>query len=205
MGSACWFHVDSTKRNQGSASIGDVINDHLGNAPVAVVNPPVQSVPTLGCKTTGYILRDGECIKPSTGETEPAVITNRPVAGGSGAVCANGNPACSPSSLTAAGANAARANALSCIAMTESSGDPNARSGSSSACGTFQLLNANWQNYRPSSCAGLSCTNAACNLQAALNLSSATQARTGSYYSDWTCPGCNSRAAACVAKYDPGH
>ena len=127
---------------------------------------------------------------------------------GSGAQCATGNTACSVDALKAAGMTDAQANAMSCIAMTESSGNPGSVNTSGGACGTFQLLPSNWRNPRlhSGSCSsGTSCTDAACNAQAAKGLMDGRAASGRSVYGDWTCNGCNAKAQACVARYDPGH
>ena len=112
--------------------------------------------------------------------------------------CAAGNSACSVSALMAVGLNSIQANVMSCIAVTESSGNPNARTSvaGSSACGTFQIVRTTWLGNAGGSCSDFSnCTNALCNAQTMATLVH----RNG--YRDWTCPGCNNRASACVSKY----
>lgn len=121
---------------------------------------------------------------------------------GSGVQCDPANTACSPAALQAMGFTQAQSNVMSCIAMTESGGNPNARNPApnSTACGTFQVVRDSWRGS--GSCAGhSSCTDATCNAQAALAL---MQASRGSAYRDWTCRNCNSRAQGCIDRYDPG-
>lgn len=115
---------------------------------------------------------------------------------GSGAQCDPANPACSVGSLVNAGFNQTQAAIMSCIAMTESSGNPDARSNQSTACGTFQVIRSTWNAAATGECANFSnCTNAACNAQVAQTLVS----RNG--YRDWTCANCNSRAQGCINQY----
>jgi hypothetical protein len=127
-------------------------------------------------------------------------------ASGSGAQCSSSNPACSVSSLEGDGMTSAQANVMSCIAVTESSGNPStppynqAHPGSNStACGTFQITQTTWNGAASGACSSFSnCQNAACNAQVAQTLVSQ------SGYSPWTCPGCNNKAAGCVQKYGGG-
>jgi hypothetical protein len=126
---------------------------------------------------------------------------------GTGAQCAEQNVACSVEALRATGMSAEQANIMSCIAMTESSGNPNfgpyntRNPGSNStACGTFQITQTTWRGIRnpPSGCEDFSqCTNYNCNMQMAHRLSD--RSRTG--YGDWTCPNCNTRAQGCIDRY----
>ncbi len=121
--------------------------------------------------------------------------------------CGSGNTACSVSALQAAGLTPAQANAMSCIAVTESSGNPNTPNSPSGACGTFQITTqpGNWHNpaYHTGSCStASSCNDAACNLQTAVLMvkQQGFQPWTGknpngSYW--------NPKAPACVQKYDP--
>lgn len=137
------------------------------------------------------------------------VITGKPITplpvGSSGVLCPEGNPGCSVSALMAEGLNENQARAMSCIAMTESTGNPNAVNPSSLACGLFQITNktanGNWRQpqYHRSPCSvQTSCTNARCNMQTAVIMFRE------SGYRPWTCAGCNNKAQACVSRYDPG-
>jgi hypothetical protein len=123
---------------------------------------------------------------------------------GSLAQCSTSNTYCNPSALQAAGMTPSQANVMSCIAVTESSGDPNTPpynqthpSSNSSACGLFQITQTTWRNNASAGCANFSssCMDAACNTQTA----AALVARNG--YSDWTCANCNNKAAGCIEKY----
>ncbi|MHB1163147.1 MAG: hypothetical protein ACYCZZ_01275 [Minisyncoccota bacterium] len=118
--------------------------------------------------------------------------------------CSSGNPACSPAALQSTGLTATQANVMSCIAVTESSGNPGTPpynvthpGSNSTACGTFQITKTTWNKNAPSSCANFStnCMNATCNMQVAQILVS----KNG--YSDWTCKNCNSKATSCIAQY----
>lgn len=119
--------------------------------------------------------------------------------GGLLSTCAPGNTACSVDALKSTGFTDAQAAVMSCIAMTESSGIPTARNSNpkSTACGTFQVLKSTWESTsRSAGCTSfLTCTSATCNMEVAKQLYN----RSG--YSSWTCPGCNSKAQACVNKY----
>jgi len=142
--------------------------------------------------------------------------------------CASSNPACSPADLQAAGFNATAANVMSCIAVTESSGNPGVGC-NGNACGTFQimltanqLVGAACAKYNnggpvlncPALCKAANggavrneascqpCVQAAsdpqCNAQAAQNL----YAKSG--YTPWTTSSDNTKSAACVQQYGNG-
>lgn len=126
---------------------------------------------------------------------------------GGGEQCASDNLACSVAALQQVGYTEAQANVMSCIAMTESTGNPNVINPDprSLACGTFQAVKSHWsQPYAPSGCSYANCTNVDCNLKMAYTLSQQRIQQGTSPYGPWTCPGCNAKAAGCVAKYDPG-
>lgn len=123
---------------------------------------------------------------------------------GTTAQCSSSNTACSPSALQAAGLSSNQANAMSCIAVTESSGRPSTPpynsthpGSNSSACGTFQITQTTWSGTATGACSDFasSCQNAQCNLQVAAALVKQ------SGYSSWTCPNCNPNAQACIQKY----
>lgn len=120
------------------------------------------------------------------------------------AQCSSSNTACSPAALQSTGLSATQANVMSCIAVTESSGNPGTPpyntthpGSNSTACGTFQITQTTWNKYASGACADFStnCMSATCNLQVAKALV------TNNGYSDWTCANCNSKAAACVQQY----
>jgi hypothetical protein len=119
--------------------------------------------------------------------------------------CSSSNTACSPAALQAAGLTATQAAVMSCIAVTESSGNPSTPpynttnpGSNSTACGTFQITQTTWNANATGACSSFSnCQNAACNIQVAATLVSK------SLYSSWTCAGCNSKAAACITQYGP--
>lgn len=123
--------------------------------------------------------------------------------GAAGAQCSVSNQACSVSSLSRYGLSSTQANVMSCIAVTESSGNPGTPpynqthpGSNSSACGTFQITQTTWNRTANGTCRSFSsCTNASCNAQVAAALVK------NSGYSSWTCPGCNNKAQACVNKY----
>ena len=205
-----WFHIDcSSAPRQVANNIGTVLANHLGIAP-PVVN--TATTPSYACDTkAGYALTtiNGTqvCINEAGKKVTPTIT--QAFSGGSGVLCSNSNLACSPQALVSQGnVSQARANAMSCIAITESSGDPSQVNKSGGACGTFQVLPSNWNNpalHSGNCSSNVSCNNAECNMQTAIALGNARKASGQSYYSDWTCPGCNNKAAACVAKYDPGN
>ena len=116
--------------------------------------------------------------------------------------CHTDNPACSVESLQAAGFTPAQANAMSCIAMTESSGIPSSVNSGGGACGTFQILPSNWRNanlHQGNCSVASSCTNAECNAQSAYLLFKGNKKS----YGDWVCPNYNRWAQRCVDTYDP--
>jgi Lysozyme like domain/Type IV secretion system pilin len=127
-----------------------------------------------------------------------------PYTGGPLAQCPTSNPACSPAALTSRGFTSAQANVMSCIAMTESSGNPATPpyniahpSVNSTACGLFQITRSTWTATATGACSDFAtqCRNAACNTQTAQRL----VARSG--YTPWTCPGCNNKAQHCISQY----
>jgi hypothetical protein len=128
--------------------------------------------------------------------------------------CARDNTACSPSALQQ-GAKAinmtltdAQAQAMSCIAVTESSGNPGTPNSNTGACGTFQITTqpGNWSNtaYHQSPCStSSSCNDPQCNMQTALIMLN----KQG--YQPWTGKNpngtyWNANAVACVQHYDSG-
>lgn len=141
------------------------------------------------------------------------------VGGKAGVLCSDSNTNCSPATLQNAGFKPAQANAMSCIAMTESSGNTNTKPSATGACGLFQITNktskSNWQNpkYHKGNCSvASSCNDPVCNTQTAQLMF----AESG--YQPWTgiCKnraGCgivafgqpwNPGARECVNRYDPG-
>jgi hypothetical protein len=125
---------------------------------------------------------------------------------GGGVQCAAGNTSCSVATLMGYGYNAEQANIMSCMAMKESSGNPNAFNpggGGMGACGTFQFRQTTWNSIRNPvpGCENYStsCRNESCNAQMALRLVQ----RTNGSYSDWLCPGCDpsGRGRACVERF----
>jgi hypothetical protein len=137
-----------------------------------------------------------------------------PTVGVARAPCADVNKACSVSailqgaSMVGVSLTNAQATAMSCIAMTESSGNPNIPNSPTGACGTFQITTrpGNWgvPAFHQSPCSTTSsCNDAYCNLQTAMLL----YKQRG--YQPWTGKKpdgtyWNGNAVACVQKYDPG-
>jgi hypothetical protein len=123
--------------------------------------------------------------------------------GGPLAQCATSNAACSVNALKAAGFSDREANIMSCIAMTESSGNPStppyniANPGSNStACGLFQVTGTTWRATATGNCANFSnCTNVTCNVQTARKLVNTVQ------FTPWTCSGCNNKAQHCITQF----
>jgi hypothetical protein len=128
--------------------------------------------------------------------------------------CAPENPACSVDVLLSYGYEQAEADAMSCIAVTESSGNPYTKPSVTGACGLFQITRGNWSNpkYHEGPCsAATSCNDPFCNAQAAQLMFNEQG------YQPWTgiCDnpsGCgvvqyqqawNPNARTCVQKYDP--
>jgi Type IV secretion system pilin/Lysozyme like domain len=127
--------------------------------------------------------------------------SNVPYSGGPLGQCSAGNGACSPSSLAGVGMTPTQAAIMSCIAMTESSGNSSLPAyyqthPKSSACGTFQIIQKTWERTATGNCASFSqCTNAACNAQVATKLVQSSS------YGSWTCKDCNNKASHCVSQY----
>lgn len=126
-----------------------------------------------------------------------------------GNICLS-NPVCSVDELQQVGFTEKQANAMSCIGMAESTGDPNATNPDTGACGTFQFLRSTWQDLPGlGSCASWSqCKNPGCNMAAAYLLVQRNKSSPPrSLYADWTCARCDPKGTkrACVARYDPGN
>lgn len=140
----------------------------------------------------------GTAVAQSTQSSGTVTSSTPPPYTGPLSQCAVGNTACNVSALQSVGFSQAQANVMSCIAMTESSGNPTARTTvpGSTACGTFQITRTTWTSAARGSCGDFSnCTNATCNMQVAQSLVQ----RSG--YRDWTCKDCNAKAQACINKY----
>ncbi len=121
-------------------------------------------------------------------------------------LCDDRNTACSITALKAYGLTDKQATAMSCIAVTESGGNPQTQKSKSGACGTFQITTkpGNWSNaqYHSGACSSsTSCNNAACNLQTAVLMFK------DQGYQPWTGKNPNGEywnpnAVACVKQYD---
>ena len=183
---SAWLIVDTlmkiTKFGEGSA-LGpwNTINVNACKAPARTTIPG----PTPGTPTT-----------PNPGNPYTGKVSQ----------CPPSNPYCSVDALTRAGFTASQANVMSCIAMTESSGNPDTPphnqthpGSNSTACGLFQVVRTTWNNTRSrvngSQDFYAFCRNASCNTAITLQLVKQRG------YGDWTCPGCNNKAQACVDKY----
>lgn len=118
--------------------------------------------------------------------------------------------------MKAEGLTDAQANAMSCIAVTESSGGANKGNSGTGAVGLFQITGQNWSNpanHKPPCSVSSSRLDNTCNRQAAVLMFK----NGGNSYQPWTgkCTsqkGCgyvsygqywNPNAVACVQKYDP--
>lgn len=129
-------------------------------------------------------------------------------------LCADSNKYCSVAVMKTEGLNDAQARAMSCIAVTESGGNPNIGGSGTGAQGLFQITGTNWRNpaFHSGSCTvNSSRDNGECNRQAAVlmlkkqgyqpwtgkcnNPSGCGKVSNGQYW--------NPNAVACVAKYDP--
>lgn len=177
------------------------------------------------CLIQSSALENLDQAKPSQGVTG-VTPTGRGVYvdGKSAALCAGDSKVCSPAVLQAAGFTPTQAKVMSCIAMTENSG--NAIGCNGNACGTFQIMLtvnplvgpacAKYNNNNPRlNCPALckakdggavrnepSCQpckqaaeDAACNAQAAHNLF------TQSGYGPWTTSSDNTKSAACIQQH----
>ena len=182
------------------------------NSAGVVLNP---SGGTVSCEA--YI---GVCTDNATG----AVVGTTKVKNNTGPAgqCSNAN--CSPNALKDAGFNDTAANVMSCIAITENSGNSSGCNGN--ACGTFQImLTANQLNGPscaqfndgnptlncPALCKGANgkaakteascapCVAAANNAQC--NAESAAALYNSSGYKPWTTQSDNTKSGACVTKY----
>lgn len=122
--------------------------------------------------------------------------------------CIDSHPGCGVPAIMSQGLNENQARAMSCIAMTESSGDPTQVS-NTGACGLFQITTrpGNWSIPRyhgPGCSTSTSCHDVRCNLQTAVLLFrdrgyqpwTGVDPRTGRHW--------NPNAVACVNQYDPG-
>lgn len=120
-----------------------------------------------------------------------------------GRLCAASNPACSVSVLQSDGLSYSQAQAMSCIAVTESGGNPSIGcSATKTPCGLYQINNGNWDMYAPAGCRPYAQkNNATCNRETAIIM----LAHDG--YQPWTGSSggvhWNPNAVRCVQTYDP--
>jgi hypothetical protein len=119
---------------------------------------------SAGTASTCYNATTDQVSDPLGGAPGGSTVGSRGVA-----QCSSDNTACSVSALQDLGLTSAQANVMSCIAITESSGNPAVGcSVTATPCGTFQINNGNWNAYAPAGCQSLTQkSNAACNLQTA--------------------------------------
>jgi hypothetical protein len=116
--------------------------------------------------------------------------------GGSLPQCPTSNPYCSVAALKAAGFSDKNANIMSCLAMSESTGNPAARSNKSTACGLFQVIKGTWESAAIGACRDFSkCSDAKCNINTTFRLVNS------SGFTPWTCPNCNNKAQHCINQY----
>ena len=127
-----------------------------------------------------------------------------PYSGGPLGQCPVSNLSCSPAALTTRGFTPTQANVMSCIALTESSGNPATPpyniahpSVNSTACGLFQITRSTWEGNATGACKDFAsnCRSAPCNIQTAKKLVDQ------SGYTPWTCKGCNNKAQHCISQY----
>jgi len=187
---AAWLIVDTLLRKLLDGGNLDAVYSGYGPWSQVQCASDTQAGLTVGFFEADPNWNPGDMMSPAT---------NVPYTGGSLSQCKNG--ACSTAVLTSAGMTAQQAAAMSCIALTESSGNSSLppyyqTHPKSSACGTFQIIKKTWESNATGNCASFSmCTNAACNAQVAATLVK----KVG--YTPWTCPGCNNKASACVSQY----
>lgn len=191
---AAWLIVDTLLR--GVLKGGNLDSVYKGYGPWSAVQcvnqADVRSVEGY-FDTDPVSWKDGELMRPKAQAA--------PYTGGNLSQCAAGNAACNPATLEASGMTKQQASVMSCIAMTESGGNPSLPAfykthPKSSACGTFQIIKSTWESKATGSCASFSsCTNATCNAQVAAKLVQS------SGYKPWTCTNCNSKAQKCINQY----
>ncbi|MES2202859.1 MAG: pilin [Patescibacteria group bacterium] len=135
------------------------------------------------------------------------------------AQCMTGNTNCDVGTLAGLGMTQTQANVMSCIAVTELSGNSVGCS-DTNACGAFQITRGNWTKYAPSGCTAADFggnitaaqNNVQCNQQVAIALMNANpnnpyQPWTGTCNSPSGCGGTaygqpwNAAASTCVKNY----
>lgn len=194
-----WTYVPAGGSGGGGGDMGGAGNRGTWTALcTTVAGPAGQS--SYNCSTPQAQCRanNGTPVVISGGSVLSCQQTQVVVGGGTGGSLPQcTNSACSVSVLRAAGLTNSQANVMSCIAMTESTGNPNARASGSTACGTFQITRPTWSDFNPGgSCASHnSCTNANCNIRTMANIVRSVG------YSRWTCPNCNAKARLCIQRY----
>ncbi len=194
---------------------------------------------TVGGTWASLVGTGGDVCLPQAGALPGAGLNQAPVTGISAnggvvtlsgstlAQCSSGNTACSPAALQAAGFTPSQANVMSCIAVTESSGNPSVPC-NGNACGLFQIMltvnqlvgpacakynNGNPTINCPALCRGndgAAVTTATCQpcVQAASDAQCNAQSAQYLYsksggYTPWTTASDNTKSAACVQKYGP--
>lgn len=204
--------VDASGENIATptCTAGYTINSNyqcIANSPTGTgAQCPYGSTYYPGSNSDGTI---ATCYNDTTGDV------SLPIGGASGgargvAQCTSDNDICSVSALTSDGLTTAQANAMSCIAITENSGQAAGCSGTG-PCGAFQISQTNWQQYAPSQC---SASNFGGSITAAQNNGTCNQLTMVAMvqaqgYQPWTGNNngvyWNPAARTCVANYDPSN
>ena len=192
---SAWLIVDTLLRKLLPSGNGEI----SGYGPWSSVQCATQVVATV---TEGFSIGGDAPFVPGTLMTTQS---GPPYKGGPLPQCSPGNTACSVSALTAAGFTPTQAAIMSCIAITESSGNPANppynvlhpnHKPLSTACGLFSITKTTWENTASGACSSFSlCQNTACNVQVAKKLVQQSN------YRSWSCPNCNNKASACVSQY----
>ena len=211
-----WNSIQCVNKNQRNtiATVGELLgqaNEKFANNsnPAVVGSNPI-------CESGYYWdATISACYNPRSDSVRAPISYN--VMAGNVAQCAADNRACSPAALQAAGFDQTAAAVMSCIAVTENSGQASGCNGN--ACGTFQIMltvnplvgpACGGTLDCPSLCKGRdgvavntaacqTCVQAAngalCNAQAAYNLYKTAG------YKPWTTSSDNTKSGACLAKY----
>ncbi|MEK7114373.1 MAG: hypothetical protein AAB850_02375 [Patescibacteria group bacterium] len=158
------------------------------------------------------LIQEGALQRLSQATAPSGVTVGVPQVGRARGPCADGNTACSIGAIRQAAQalnmtlSSAQVTTMSCIAMTESSGNPSTPNSNTGACGTFQITTrpGNWSIpglHRSPCSTSSSCNDAQCNMQTALLLYSQRG------YQPWTGRNpdgtyWNPNAVACAQQYD---
>jgi hypothetical protein len=186
-------------------NFNDLINEIIpeSDAPVVPLPTGTAYIPPSGGEA--IICPTGSTFNPEKARCETTSgVPVSPIPSGR-ALCEDTNVSCSVGVMQSEGLTLIQARTMSCIAMTESGGDPGVGcSSSNTPCGLFQINNGNWDDFAPPGCEPYAQKhNGTCNRRTAVRM-----LQSGLGYQPWSGRDkygvhWNTNALTCVRQYDP--